>query len=87
VEFTTACRPVSAPKASNPNVLHTSAYPPRNAAIDSRRWGTRAEARAYSCTSGRLDGSIIATIISCQASRNASAATAGGGPPAASSVS
>jgi hypothetical protein len=48
------------------------------------RAGAREDVAANSRTSGRLDGSIIAAIITCHASRNASVATAGGGPSTSS---
>src|SRR5918992_4920753 len=70
LEETSACNPASPRKATSPNADHTSAYAPRNAASDARRSGARADATENMRTSGRLDGTIIAAIITCQASRN-----------------
>ena len=67
--LTSACRPASPAKASAPKADQTSAYALRNAANTRRRSGSAAVAVANMPTSGKLDGSIIAAIISCQAAR------------------
>src|SRR6185295_19477593 len=80
LELTAAWMLASKQKAASPNALHIRAYPPMNAAIERPRRGTRSVARPYSLISGRLEGSIIAAIITCQASSAISAATTNGGP-------
>jgi hypothetical protein len=49
-----------------------------------RGLGWLAAARLKRRMRGRLEGSIIATIMSCQASRNRPSAAHGGKPPSAS---
>src|SRR6185295_18446990 len=68
LELTAAWMLASKQKAASPKALHITAYPPMKAAIDRPRRGARSVAREYRRTSGRLDGSIIAAIITCQAS-------------------
>ena len=79
--MTAWCTAVAPRNANAPNPVHTSAYPPSRAAIAVRRRGPFADTAANSATSGRLDGSIIAAIMTCQASRNTASATTIGNRP------
>jgi len=71
---------MSAKKAAAPNTLHTATYPPRNAAIARPGRSCPRAAAAKSRISGRLEGSIIAASIACQATMKSSAAAQRGLP-------
>ena len=70
-------------RAATPKTVHTTTYPSRNEALATVGRGWDATARVKRTISGRLDGSIIATIISCQATRNSPRAAHSGRPPSA----
>ena len=70
---------MSCTKASAPKPPHTARYPPRKAPCTSPRCGCLAEAVLNNRTIGRLDGSIMAMTITCQAARKSGRAIHRGG--------
>ena len=75
LELTAAWMLASKQKAASPNALHiTRVAAEERGHRPARGAAPRSVAREYRRTSGRLDGSIIAAIITCQASSAISAA-------------
>ena len=67
--------------ATSPHTVQTAEYAVRNGTIASPGRPSLMDALPKTRTAGRLAGSMIAAIITCQATRKSGRATHSGGPP------